>query len=107
MTVARIWRARIDVAQAATYEAFAADVSTPMFRRQPGFEGVAMMRRRGDQCLVLTLWEDAFAAAALARSASYVETVAAILETGFVVEEQGVELLNLHRLDPPKEADSA
>lgn len=96
MTVARIWRARIDPAQAEAYEAFARDISTPMFKWQPGCEGVMMMRQ-GGHCLVLTLWRDRQTADALSSSADYRETVEAILATGFVEAEEGVEILDIHR----------
>ena len=95
--IGRMWTTRVTEARAAEYEAFAREISLPMFRQQPGFLGVAMMRR-GEDCVVLTLWHDAASVAALARSESYTRTVSAILAAGFLQGEQTLEIYDVHLL---------
>ena len=56
--IGRQWTTQVTEARAVDYESFARDVSLPMFQSQPGFLG-ALMMRRGEHCLVLTLWQDA------------------------------------------------
>ena len=93
--IARIWHTEIDPDRAAEYEAFARDISLPMFRAQPGFAGVLMLRD-GGRCQVITLWESHDAIDALNSSASYRQTVDRILAQGFLGSEQSVELLDAH-----------
>ena len=88
---------RFTVARATEYEAFAREISLPMFRQQPGFLGVAMYRR-GEECVVLTLWQDAASVAALARSDAFTRTVSEILAAGFLQGEQTLETYNVHLL---------
>lgn len=95
--IGRMWTTRVTDARATEYEAFAREISLPMFRQQPGFLGVAMFRR-GEECVVLTLWHDAASVAALARSDSYTRTVSAILAAGFLQGEQTLETYNVHLL---------
>jgi heme-degrading monooxygenase HmoA len=93
--IGRIWRTRVREDRAHEYEEFARNVSLPMFRQQQGFVGVLMLRR-GEECVVLTLWRSAADVAALDRSEIYRETVRRITERGFLFGEQSVESLNLH-----------
>jgi heme-degrading monooxygenase HmoA len=93
--IARIWHTEVDPARADEYEAFARDISLPMFRAQPGFAGVLMLRD-GGRCQVITLWETHEAIEALDSSAKYRETVDSILAQGFLGGEQRVELLDAH-----------
>lgn len=93
--IGRIWTTRVDEVRALEYEAFGREISLPMFRRQPGFLGVAMMRR-GEDCVVLTLWQDAESVAALARSDSYARTVSEILAADFLQGEQTLETYDIH-----------
>lgn len=95
--IGRFWTARVTEARATEYEAFAREISLPMFRQQQGFLGVAMFRRGAD-CVVLTLWQDAESAAALARSDSYTRTVSEILAAGFLQGEQTMETYDAHLL---------
>lgn len=95
--IGRIWTTRVDEGRASEYEAFAKDISLPMFRLQHGFRGVAMFRR-GEECLVVTLWQDAASVAALARSESYVQTVSEIAARGFLQGEQTVDTFDAHLL---------
>ena len=96
--IGRIWRTGIAPGRAADYEAFARDVSLPMFRAQPGFAGV-VMGRDGDAAWVLTLWEDQAAVDALAGSQSYQSTVARILAAGLLAGEQVTEAAKVHLID--------
>lgn len=93
--IARMWTARIDAARAAEYETFARDVSLPMFRRQLGFRG-AIMLRRGANCVVITMWQDAGSVAALDASETYAETVERIIRQGFLKGRQSVEIFDTH-----------
>lgn len=95
--IARVWTTRVDEARAAEYETFAQTISLPMFRLQPGFRGVAMLRR-GQDCVVITLWRDAEAVADLARSESYAQTVREILARGFLKGEQTLQTFDTHLL---------
>jgi len=90
--IARIWRTELDESRAAEYEVFAAERSLPMFRRQPGFRAVFFVRTATGRATI-TLWRDLQAAEALAASADYLETVAAIQAAGFLRPPQSVELL--------------
>jgi len=93
--IGRIWRTQVELARADEYEAFARNVSLPMFRRQQGFAGVVMLRR-GEECLVITLWRNADDIAALDHSASYKETVQKIIAQGFLFGEQTVDSYDAH-----------
>lgn len=95
----RIWRTRIDPSRAAEYGRFAQERSLPMFRRQPGFRGVAFA---GDGAIrvVLTFWADARDALALAGSEDYRATVASIEAAGFLRPPQDVELLEVQATWP-------
>jgi heme-degrading monooxygenase HmoA len=108
--IARLWKTGIAPGRAEAYEAFARDVSLPMFHAQPGFLGVVMGRdvdRDPDpgtnRAWVLTLWQDQAAVDALAASPTYQATVAAILAAGLLAGEQTTEVSAVHLLDisPP------
>ena len=55
-----------------------------MFRAHEGFRGVAFLGD-GTHRTVVTLWESAADADALARSPLYLETVEEIVQAGFIV----------------------
>jgi heme-degrading monooxygenase HmoA len=93
--IMRIWRTQVDPSRAADYERFAAEQSLPMFRAQPGFQGLLFGRHDRDR-VVMTLWDDDAAADALERSASYRDTVARITATGFLVGESSTERFEVH-----------
>lgn len=93
--IVRVWKTRVDEQRMADYERFAREVSLPMFRRQPGYSGVAIFCR-GQDCVVLTLWEDRDSVGALSTSESYAEAVGRINSAGFLLEDQSVELFDLH-----------
>src|SRR6201999_4375811 len=95
----RIWKTTVDPLRVEEYERFAREVSLPMFRRQKGFRGVTMARAQGD-CVVVTFWEDEDAVAALATSASYNRTVAAIIAAGFLGTDQSVSVWSVHACTP-------
>jgi heme-degrading monooxygenase HmoA len=90
--IARIWRTGLDESRAPEYDTFAAERSLPMFRRQPGFRAVFFVRT-GTGRASITFWQDLAAAEALAKSPDYLETVDAILATGFLEPPQTVEIL--------------
>ncbi len=102
--IARLWKTSIAPGQAAAYEAFARDVSLPMFRAQPGFVGCVMGRDpdpdgNSGRAWVLTLWRDQAAVDALAASPNYRSTVDAILVAGLLAGEQTTEVSEIHLLD--------
>lgn len=92
--ILRTWSTGIDESRADEYESFAARRSRPMFEAQDGFAGL-LLARADDRRLVLTMWRDRAAAEALARSVSYLETVAAIEAAGFLRPPQTVELFDV------------
>lgn len=81
--IARTWTATIEEDRADEYEAFARDISLPMFTSAKGCLGV-VMTRHGPDCQVLTLWHDAADITALELSSIYQGTVERILEAGFI-----------------------
>jgi heme-degrading monooxygenase HmoA len=93
-TVVRIWRTGIDPDRESEYEAFARTRSLPMFRAHRGFVGV-LFARRGAERIVVTLWDSAANARALAQSPAYGATVAEITATGFLRGKQSLEVLDL------------
>lgn len=95
--IARIWRTGLDEGRAEEYDAFAADRSLPMFRRQPGCRAVFFVRTKDGRAAV-TFWQDLAAAEALMSSKDYLETVEAILGAGFLRPPQSVELLPVDQL---------
>ncbi len=102
--IARLWKTSIAPGQAAAYEAFARDISLPMFRVQQGFVGCVMGRdpdpeRESGRAWVLTLWRDRAAVDALAASPLYRSTVDAILAAGLLAGEQSTEVSEVHLLD--------
>jgi len=98
--IMRIWRTQVDTTRAAEYESFAAEQSLPMFRAHRGFSGL-LFGRRGADCLVITLWEDEAAADALEDSPRYLDTVARISATGFLIGQSQTERFPLHGKDLP------
>jgi heme-degrading monooxygenase HmoA len=95
MTLVRIWTTRIDLGRLEEYERFVAERSLPMFRAQPGFVGVAF-GRSGDEVAVISYWRDRAAVDALDGSATYQETVRAIVDTGFLVGDADVQIFEIH-----------
>ena len=94
MTVARIWRTRIDPCQATEYRLFAQEQSLPMFRAHEGFIGV-VFGEAGDERVVITLWTAPEAVAALDSSPLYSETVERIEATGFIVGPSTIEVFEV------------
>ncbi|MFD7702175.1 antibiotic biosynthesis monooxygenase family protein [Streptomyces caelestis] len=99
--IARIWRATVLPGKESEYDAFAHEVSRPMFEQQDGFKGVFFLRN-GTGCTVVSFWSDRTSAAALAESPSYGDTVERIRRllhpetTTEVYEVQGTTF----RIDP-------
>ncbi|GAB7101979.1 hypothetical protein JCM4814A_02930 [Streptomyces phaeofaciens JCM 4814] len=100
--IVRLWRAAVLTGQELEYDAFARDVSQPMFEQQEGFRGV-MFSRSGERCLVITLWADQASLETLAASPRYHETVkriSALIQpetTTEVYEVQGGNLTGTSR----------
>ena len=65
----RIWRTGVVPGRFEEYERFAREISLPMFRSQAGYRGV-MMAGDGPERIVITLWEDDDAIAAIPWPAS-------------------------------------
>ena len=96
--IGRLWTTQVEVARAEDYEAFARDISLPMFRRQRGFRGTVMLRQE-DRCAVLTLWRDIEDVVALKTSKDYQATVREITAQGFLSGEQAVGVYKIHLLE--------
>jgi heme-degrading monooxygenase HmoA len=94
----RIWKTGVVVGRFEEYERFARDISLPMFRSQDGFQGV-VMAGDGAERLVITLWRDETAIAALDSSPAYKETVARIVAAGFLTGDQSVDVHDVHLAD--------
>ena len=95
--ITRIWRTEVRPERLEEYEAFAAEISLPMFRGQPGCEGVLMFRD-GSNCHVLTLWRSQSDIDRLDSSPSYSKTVERILASGFLKGSQATKAFETHLL---------
>jgi heme-degrading monooxygenase HmoA len=96
--LARIWRTKLDISRIGDYERFATQRSLPMFKDQPGFLGVLFARQEAD-CVVITFWDQPDSIEALESSPVYLATVAEINQTGVLVGEASVEVLDIHAGD--------
>lgn len=95
--IARLWKTGLKPGRASAYEAFARDISLPMFREQDGFLG-CLMSRSDDEGVVLTLWRDHAAIDALKHSPSYQATVERILAADLLAGAQSTEVGDVHLL---------
>ena len=86
-----MWRATVDVARGAEYDAFAHQRSLPTFAAHHGFRGCSFLGKGADR-VVLTLWDRLSDAEALEESTRYHATVAAIMRTGFILSAMPVIL---------------
>src|SRR5437764_13344844 len=94
MSVARVWRTKVDQRRADEDRRFAEDQSLPMFRAHEGFIGV-VFGEAGDERVVITLWTAPEAVAALDSSPLYRETVERIEATGFIVGPSTIEVFEV------------
>ncbi len=94
----RIWRTQVVQGRFEEYERFAREISLPMFQSQAGYRGV-MMGGDGPDRIVITLWENDDAIAALDVSSAYRNTVSKIIATGFLTGDQSVEVYDAHLSD--------
>jgi heme-degrading monooxygenase HmoA len=94
----RIWRTQVVPGRFEEYERFAREISLPMFQSQTGYRGV-MMAGDGAERIVITLWENDDAVAALETSSTYRDTVSKIIATGFLTGDQPVEVYSTHLSD--------
>lgn len=91
----RTWTTTVKAGREEEYEAFARDVSLPMFRAAPGC-CAALMTRDETGCRVLTVWQDAESIAMLEAFDGYRDTVARILQTDFLGSTQTTDTTLLH-----------
>jgi SAM-dependent methyltransferase/heme-degrading monooxygenase HmoA len=96
--IGRLWMTGLKVGRGSAYEAFAREVSLPMFRAQKGFLGCVMSRDE-ETAFVITIWEDENAVKALDSSPYYSETVAKILAADVLTAEQATRVGKVHLLD--------
>jgi heme-degrading monooxygenase HmoA len=94
----RIWRTQVVQGRFEEYERFAREISLPMFRSQAGYRGVLMAGDCSER-IVVTLWEDDEAVAALDLSRTYRDTVSRIVAAGFLTGAQSVEVYDTHLSD--------
>jgi len=92
--IARLWRARIDPARGAEYDAFAVERSLPTFAAHAGFRGCAFLGDGADRS-VLTLWDSASDVERLDTSPRYRATVTAIMATRFVLAAEPAVLADV------------
>jgi SAM-dependent methyltransferase/heme-degrading monooxygenase HmoA len=95
--IGRLWMTGLKAGRGGAYEAFAREISLPMFCTQGGFLG-CVMGRDEETGLVITLWEDENAVNALDSSPSYNETVAKILAADVLTAEQATRVGKVHLL---------
>src|SRR5262245_10838002 len=96
--IGRLWMTGLKPGRGGAYEAFAREISLPMFRSQEGFLGCVMSRNE-ETGLVITLWKDEQAVKALDASSSYNEAVAKILAMDVLSAEQATRVGKVHLLD--------
>ena len=89
--IARIWHTGIVAGKVDDYQEFANQKSLPMFRQQKGLIGVQILTQK-DKSLVITLWNDENDIHKMEQNPVYIQTVNEIIETGFLTDEQHVEI---------------
>lgn len=87
--ISRTWTTGVDPNRAHEYEAFARDISLPMFQSHPECCGV-IMERHDARCRVTTFWTSREGMTDFEASERYRDTVARIVATGFLNGEQSV-----------------
>lgn len=90
----RIWRTEFDRDRLDELEAFANDISAPMFRDLPGCVGYTYAHDESTW-LTITRWDNAESIEAAERSPRYREVVHAILDRGFLGVTQTTESYEL------------
>jgi SAM-dependent methyltransferase/heme-degrading monooxygenase HmoA len=96
--IGRLWKTGLKAGRGSAYEAFAREISLPMFRAQEGFLGCVMSRDE-ETGLVMTFWKDENAVKTLNGSPSYNETVAKILAADVLTTKQTITVGMVHLLD--------
>lgn len=104
--IGRLWKTGLQAGRGEAYEAFAREVSLPMFRAQEGYLG-CLMSRDDTTGLVLTLWRDADAVRALDTSPSYRATVERILAAEVLADPQETTVGSAHLIDVGRVLDVA
>lgn len=83
----RLWRTRFEPARLRELQEFADTISSPMFERLDGCQGV-IFAVDGDTWLTVTLWTDREAIETAEAAPEYRQTVARILAAGFLRGDQ-------------------
>ena len=91
----RIWTVGIADGKNKELEAFANNVSAPMFKNAHGCMGV-LFAQAGDECKTITIWDNPESVAALNDSPAYKTVVAAIEDSGILSGEHHTEVLELY-----------
>ncbi len=102
--ILRIWRARLDPARMEEYRRFKAERCLPMLHRQPGFLGVFFLREAEHRAASITIWEDRGTVDALESSPSYRQEARELAESGLLMGEPSVEILEVEGGDLRPEA---
>lgn len=93
--ILRIWTTRVDPAREDEYLAYARSHSRAMFLAQDGCLGILLLRRDDGRHAACSIWRDATAVDALARSVTYQQTAAGLAATRALIGEPEIELFAL------------
>lgn len=91
----RIWKVAISPGKGAKLEAFAREVSLPMFESQPGCLGV-LFSRTDRHCATVTLWDSETSVKAMEAADDYQTAVRRIEESGILGDEHHTEVFNIY-----------
>jgi heme-degrading monooxygenase HmoA len=93
--ILRIWHAALNPMHPKEYRRFEVEQCLPMLHKQPGFLGVLFLREAEDRAASITIWEDRGAVEALESSPSYLRATRELAESGLLVGEPSVEVLEV------------
>jgi heme-degrading monooxygenase HmoA len=102
--IARVWRARINLARMEGYRRFEQERCMPMLYKQPGLLGALFLRQAEGHAASLTIWEDRGAVEALTSSPSYRETTHELAESALLAGSESVEIFEVEGGDLRPEA---
>lgn len=91
--IVRISRAKVDPSRMIEYERHE-NQSLFLLLKQKGFTSV-LFARGGDECATIALWDDTQAVEVFVNSAPYVETQKKLRESGMLMGDESVELLEV------------
>lgn len=92
--IARIWKSHLDSEKIESYLTFARTYSIPMFKKQKGILGVAVLLK-GEETQVLTFWKEARYIAEMENNPLYIRTVNEIVKSGVLKGSQTVEVFQV------------